>query len=359
LGQGAPDHLEPTTWSEPPHCHFELSAPRHFVYPAILLLLSEKPRHGYRLIDPLIDLGFGPVDRPTVYRALGDLERDGLLESWNAEPKAGATRHVYALTEAGRQALHHWMEVLAAERDVLELVWQRYALLDHHPRLPPTPPPEVLEWPAPALTTAADGPAAPAALPVADHRFAPQDDVDRIAPAPTRFDVLPETSAIMIRARSNVGAIDFGTTGMRGTMVAAVRDSALEPSAGVHARLEVDVAELTSGNSLYDAELMHRVDARIFPVAVVELDDIVPLASEDRFQVAGRLTFHGVTANLAGTVSVTVLHDRKIVVSGEQVIDIRKFEIAAPTMLMLKIYPDVRVYLHVEAEATTSGRTTG
>ena len=122
MGQRAPDDLASTTWSEPPHCHFELSAPRHFVYPAILLLLSEKPRHGYRLIDPLIGLGFGPVDRPTVYRALADLERDGLLESWNAEPKAGATRHVYALTEAGRRALHHWMEVLAAERDVLELV---------------------------------------------------------------------------------------------------------------------------------------------------------------------------------------------------------------------------------------------
>jgi polyisoprenoid-binding protein YceI len=161
----------------------------------------------------------------------------------------------------------------------------------------------------------------------------------------------------MIRARSNVGAIDFGTTGMRGTVEAAVRDSALDPVAGVHGRLEVDVAELTSGNSLYDAELMHRVDARMFPVAVVELDAITPLASGDRFQVTGRLTFHGVTANLTGTVSVTVLHDKRIVVSGEQVIDIRKFEIAAPTMLMLKIYPDVRVFLHLEAEASPSARS--
>ncbi len=83
----------------------------------------------------------------------------------------------------------------------------------------------------------------------------------------------------MIRARSNVGAIDFGTTGMRGTVEAAVRDSALDPVAGVHGRLEVDVAELTSGNSLYDAELMHRVHARMFPVAVVELDAITPFAS--------------------------------------------------------------------------------
>ena len=66
---------------------------------------------------------------------------------------------------------------------------------------------------------------------------------------------------------------------MRGTMEAAVRDEVLDPAAGVHGHLEVDVAELTSGNSLYDAELMRRVDARMFPVAVVELDDVVPLAS--------------------------------------------------------------------------------
>jgi len=332
-----------------------LSAPRHFVYPAILLLLSEKPRHGYRLIDSLIGLGFGPIDRPTVYRALADLERDGLLESWNAEPKAGATRHVYAPTEAGRQALQHWMEVLASERDVLELVWRRYALLDHHPRLPPSPPAEVLAWPAPAVATSTDAPEMPAAR----DRHEPEAEMARIGRSPTRFEILPETSAIMIRARSNVGAIDFGTTGLRGSVQAAVRDSTLDPTVGVHGRIEVDMAELTSGNSLYDAELMHRVHARMFPVAVVELDDIAPLASEDRFQVTGRLTFHGVTASLTGSVSVTVLHDRRIVVSGEQVIDIRKFEIAAPSMLMLKIYPDVRVYLHLEAEASSSGPSGG
>ena len=75
--------------------------------------------------------------------------------------------------------------------------------------------------------------------------------------------------------------------------------------------------------------------------------------------MTGRLTFHGVTADLTGTVSVTVLHDKRIVVSGEQVIDIRKFEIAARLMLMLKIYPDVRVYLHLKLEASLSARTGG
>jgi hypothetical protein len=40
----------------------------------------------------------------------------------------------------------------------------------------------------------------------------------------------------------------------------------------------------------------------------------------------------------------------QLVVSGEQVFDIRDFDIASPTVLMLRIYPDVLVQLQVEAE---------
>jgi hypothetical protein len=42
--------------------------------------------------------------------------------------------------------------------------------------------------------------------------------------------------------------------------------------------------------------------------------------------------------------------DRRLVVRGEQVVDIRDFGIASPTVLMLRIYPDVVVGLQVEAE---------
>jgi PadR family transcriptional regulator len=108
-------------------CRFALAAPRHFVYPAVLLLLAEEPRHGYRLMDALLALGFGPFDRPTVYRALADLESDGLLESWPAKPTAGGTRHVYGPTEAGRAALAEWMGTLDEERTKLERILVRFA----------------------------------------------------------------------------------------------------------------------------------------------------------------------------------------------------------------------------------------
>jgi len=108
------------------HCHFTKAAPRHFLYPALLLLLAEEPRHGYRLVDALLRLGFGPFDRPSVYRTLADLEGDGLLRSWSASPTAGSTRHVYAVTEEGFATLARWMAVVEEEQSLLSAVLKRY-----------------------------------------------------------------------------------------------------------------------------------------------------------------------------------------------------------------------------------------
>lgn len=107
-------------------CHFANAAPRHFLYPALLLLLAEEPRHGYRLVDALLRLGFGPFDRPSVYRALAELECDGLLRSWSASSTAGSTRHVYAVTDEGFAVLATWMGVVDEERSSLETVLKRY-----------------------------------------------------------------------------------------------------------------------------------------------------------------------------------------------------------------------------------------
>ncbi len=110
-------------------CRFDIAAPRHFLYPSLLLLLAEEPRHGYRLVDSLLRLGFGPVDRPSIYRALGDLEGDGLLHS-ESDSTAGSTRHVYGVTDAGLQTLSSWMDVVADERAALDAVLKRYDTLD-------------------------------------------------------------------------------------------------------------------------------------------------------------------------------------------------------------------------------------
>lgn len=112
----------------PMRCRFELAPPRNFLYPGILLLLVEEPRHGYSMVALLSRLGFGEADPPSVYRSLGLLERDGLIESWKAASTAGPSRRVYALTASGERSLRGWMCVIAEEREHLGHMLRRYAV---------------------------------------------------------------------------------------------------------------------------------------------------------------------------------------------------------------------------------------
>ena len=105
---------------------FELAPPRHFVLPAVLLLLAEAPSYGYRLARDLEDLNFGAFDRPVVYRALGQLESDGLVESWAEDPEAGGSRRMYELTPLGARVLRSWIAVIQQKRDALDGIVHRY-----------------------------------------------------------------------------------------------------------------------------------------------------------------------------------------------------------------------------------------
>jgi hypothetical protein len=165
-----------------------------------------------------------------------------------------------------------------------------------------------------------------------------------------RFELLAERSALLIEARSSVGPITFGAIGITGWIEARVRDGVVSADPAARAHLEVPIAELRSGNRLYDAELLRRVDARRFPVAALDLEEGVRIGTTDRYNLVGRVGFHDVTRTIKGGVSVTMPSAGVLRVSGEQAFDIRDFGIASPTVLMLRIYPTVSVRLQIEAE---------
>ena len=169
--------------------------------------------------------------------------------------------------------------------------------------------------------------------------------------ASTSFRIDPDRAALVLVARSNAGPITFGATGIEGSISAAVSGGEVATATiPPVARLEVPVQRLTCGNGLYDAELLRRVDARLFPRAVVELRDASPVGATGRYHVEGVLTFHGVTRSMAGTVAVSFPEPGRMVIEGEQVLDMRHFEITPPAVAMLRIYPEVRVQLHLEAD---------
>lgn len=81
----------------------------------VLLVLAEDDRHGYELATALAAWGYGKPDIGGLYRALRAMEQEGLVSSrWEAG--YGPARHVYAITDAGMEALD---DSVAAAREAL------------------------------------------------------------------------------------------------------------------------------------------------------------------------------------------------------------------------------------------------
>ena len=98
-----------------------------FHEPALLLLLKERPRHGYELIELLPELSGGDrIDVGNLYRFLRALESDGIVESeWHGD-LPGPAKRTYRLTDAGVALLAKWAEALGRSRDEISAFLDRY-----------------------------------------------------------------------------------------------------------------------------------------------------------------------------------------------------------------------------------------
>lgn len=99
-----------------------------FVEPALLLLLRERPHHGYELIERLPELAGDEtrIDVGNLYRLLRGLEAEGVVTSeWNAE-LPGPAKRTYELTPEGHQLLDRWAEALRSAQGVVERFLERY-----------------------------------------------------------------------------------------------------------------------------------------------------------------------------------------------------------------------------------------
>ena len=111
-----------------------------FGEPSLLLLLADRPTHGYELLEQLPELlGEQRVDVGNVYRALRALEEDGLVESeWSAE-LPGPAKRTYTLTAEGHALLAAWVESLGVLRDELGAFLDRARGGDHVRETSPPP----------------------------------------------------------------------------------------------------------------------------------------------------------------------------------------------------------------------------
>ncbi len=98
-----------------------------FQVAAVLLLLRERPAHGYDLLERLPELtGEERIDVGNLYRVLRTLEEQGLVRSEWDETLPGPAKRTYELTEAGGAALERWAAALADTRGRIDLFLRRY-----------------------------------------------------------------------------------------------------------------------------------------------------------------------------------------------------------------------------------------
>lgn len=99
-----------------------------FLQSCLLVLLHREPGYGYSLMDGLGEFGFQSeqMDISIIYRALRDMQANGLVsDSWD-DNSLGPQRRVYTITPQGEEALAGWIENLRQRRKEIEALEAAY-----------------------------------------------------------------------------------------------------------------------------------------------------------------------------------------------------------------------------------------
>lgn len=168
-----------------------------------------------------------------------------------------------------------------------------------------------------------------------------------------RFRIDPERSRVWLEASSSVHPIHGEASGLSGSIDVQFDGTGLDLSSSPEIKVELPVEQLKSGNRLEDAEMMRRIDARRYPTIRGVVKDMKSQGVDGRYAVTGDLSFHGVTQTVDGEITVSRPDDGTLVIEGERQFDIRDFNVSPPKILMIKVHPEVKVRIRVEAVGET------
>lgn len=106
-----------------------------FLQSCLLVLLHHKPGYGYSLMDDLGKFGFqsDQMDISIIYRALRNLEAEGLVSDTWDDNSLGPQRRVYSITPQGEEALAVWIENLRQRRKEIEALEAAYNAVKSKP----------------------------------------------------------------------------------------------------------------------------------------------------------------------------------------------------------------------------------
>ncbi|MEX0974041.1 MAG: helix-turn-helix transcriptional regulator [Bacillota bacterium] len=101
-----------------------------FIEPSLLLLLLERPAHGYDLISRLQDFGFGEGQDPgMIYRNLRRLEDQRMIRSEWDTTGSGPARRFYEVTPEGRELIKAWTDTIRLNIATLNTFLDRFGKL--------------------------------------------------------------------------------------------------------------------------------------------------------------------------------------------------------------------------------------
>ena len=159
----------------------------------------------------------------------------------------------------------------------------------------------------------------------------------------TRFTFDSVRSCVWVSGRSSLHPINTETRGLKGWFEAGIgTDGSLNLDQPVSGELELAVERLTSGNQLYDRELRRRMDARRYPTIAGRITNIVVDGSHPDYLVTGEISFHGKTRTFSHGMQIEG-RENSISLTGEDVFDVREFGMKPPSMLMVRVYPEISV----------------
>ena len=104
--------------------------PRRWLIPVALVLLKEENSYGYELMERMEEeFGFEQINAGSVYRALRQMEKEGLCSSeWDTrvEEGGGPPRRMYAITDEGEAYLEAWTEACEKYHRLMDRFAQVY-----------------------------------------------------------------------------------------------------------------------------------------------------------------------------------------------------------------------------------------
>lgn len=165
----------------------------------------------------------------------------------------------------------------------------------------------------------------------------------------TRYAVSPAESALTVDARSTLHAVRATVSDVTGYIAAAWNADGsltLVPPPVMHVEFPID--HVHSGNALQDREMRKLVDANRFPKVAADLRSAELLSPPNRYKASGAVTLVGRSRTYGG--EFTIARDgENVVLDGELAVDMRDFGLKPPSLLLLKVDPNLRVRLRLVA----------